>query len=208
MKNAEILKGLDSPNQELIKSTFEEIKNNGDTSMISSLLDYIETSNDDDKKESIISLLSDIKRTEIREKIIEKIKSTKDTNLQIALLRVCWESPVDFSSYYSFFTELFANNNFMIAFEAHTNIDEILVSLNSNQRSEIKDSLLKFELSEEKKHLINDIIYKIDNFIEDAVVEDAVVEDSVIEEAIAKDTIVKEAIAKDMIVKDAIKKED
>jgi len=181
MNNADILKRLDSKDPKIIKKTLDDIKSNGDVSIISSLLNYLENSKDENVKESIIILLSDIKRTEIRENIIEKIKSTDDTNLKISLLRVCWESPVDFSNYYLFFSELLANENFMIAFEAHTNLDEILVDLNSNQREELKNSLLSYNLSKTQNNLISHIISQIDNFIEDIVDEDTVIEDAIIQ---------------------------
>lgn len=72
------------------------------------------------KKEELFAALKSAQATDM---LVETIQKTENIKQKIVLTAACWESGLDFSKHFLFFTELACHENYELAFEAFTVID-------------------------------------------------------------------------------------
>lgn len=124
-----------------------------------------------DSSSALISLLTDPTNKEFKEDGLILLKKEKAGHLLInaikqakehqhVLVAACWESEINFSEHLTFFVELVMDNNYLVAIEAMTVIENMEGPFDQNQ---IKESILKLKefkksLSNEKLVLVNDLL--------------------------------------------------
>lgn len=161
MENSkEILNKINSGESALIAEAVEEIKENGDLSMAEALLQNLEKLHNARNITTVVDLLADIKKNAFREMLIRKIRDTASPAVRSELLRIIWESSLDYSAYLELFTELLRDADFSVAFEASTVIENMLHRLTDKQRRSLQHTLSDFP--EDKQLLIANIRTEMD----------------------------------------------
>ncbi len=151
----EILTKINSGDALLIAEAVQTIQESGDLNIAASLLDLLANIKDTHVITTISNLLADIKETRFRELLIQKLQNTTDTNTQSILLRIIWESSLDYSPYLTTFLHLLQEENFAVAFEASTVIENMVHNLSDEQFEQLHELLHRFP--EEKAYLIENI---------------------------------------------------
>lgn len=128
---------------------------------VNSLLNYlVELKEEEDKEtmKAITKVLSYCTKDFVKTPIIETIKSIDSSNnIKAALLAVCWESGLKYSSYLDVFVDALIHGNEAVAIEAYTMILEFTTS-----DSKIKEGIELINKTEQKNFspahriLIND----------------------------------------------------
>lgn len=159
-KDEKYISNLRSGNQQLITETFEQIREEGSTSLLPYLFDLLNTSLNEEIKKQVYSVLCELKRTESVPILMEAITSEKYSGIQELLLKVCWENGLDYTPYLSTFVDIVIKGSFMNAFEAFTVIENMEGPFNTEETKRITDklTLLIEEMTNEKKSLVLDLI--------------------------------------------------
>lgn len=152
----EIIQKIQSEQPELLTSAIQEIKENGDLSMAKLLLETLPAIQDFHTKTMLLHLLADIKENAFKEIVIQQIKATIHTpEVQTDLLRIVWESSLNYSDYLPLFLDIIQNGEFTVAFEASTIIENMLHQLTSEQLHQLNHFIETF--SAEKQFLVENI---------------------------------------------------
>ncbi len=153
--NNEILTKINSGDTLIIAEAIQAVRENGDLSIAEALLTQLENIHDTHVVTVISNLLADIKETKFRELLIQRLQSATDTNTRSALLRIVWESSLDYSPYLDIFLRLLQEEDFAVAFEASTVIENMVHNLSEEQFGRLHELLHRFP--EEKAFLIENI---------------------------------------------------
>ena len=121
----DILKRLASPDMAVVAAAVDEIKENGDLSIVPELLEILLRNEDPTVVTHVTSLLSDIRDTGFKTILMEKLINASPGANKANLLRVCWESAIDFSEYLEVFVNMLVNEDFLAALEASTVIENL-----------------------------------------------------------------------------------
>lgn len=166
MENKEdILKKLGSEEIELRQEALTAVKNEGDITIVPALLDILTTAKDH-KTPELVNLLADIKDTAFPQIVIDRIRTTTETIPKSRLLRLCWESALDFSPYIVLFAELTLQEDFIVALEASTAIENIH-RIDEEKRKEAIRILKQGSPGEEKQFLIDNALHFLTNYTEE-----------------------------------------
>lgn len=156
----QVLMNLQSENSSLVKDTIEELRNSGNSSHIPLLIKLLHSTDNGDVKQLIVKLLNDLKYSDAIPKIIEAIQSNKYSDERQNLVSACWENGLDFGEYLPLFVDLVIGEEFPIAFEAFT----VIENMDSNIGDTVKEEQIekiKNNLSgvpENKAYLLNNLI--------------------------------------------------
>lgn len=166
MENKEdILKKLSSEETELRQEALTAVKNQGDITIVPALLDILTTAKDH-KITELVNLLADIKDNAFPQIVIDRIRTTTETIPKSRLLRLCWESALDFSPYIVLFAELTLQEDFMVALEASTAIENIH-RIDEEKRKAAIRILKQGSSSEEKQFLIDNALHFLTDYTEE-----------------------------------------
>ena len=149
--NEEILKKISSGDPEAIAEAVDTVKENGDLVIAQPLAPSTIT--------IIANLLADIKDNQFKDLLIQKLEQTSEGTLKKELLRIVWESSLDYSSYLDHFLQILQEDDFTVAFEASTVIENLVPHLMPEQRTKLTDILQIFP--EDKKFLAENILEEL-----------------------------------------------
>lgn len=153
----EILKQLNSENSELFAEATEKIKNEGDLTVIPALFDLLAANKGHHTTTGIINLLADIKNSGFVPLLIDRIKTTPLPANKSILLRICWESSLDFSTYAEDFINILKQDDFIVALEAAT-VLENMEHIEHNRKTLLLSQLKQIRTTDEKQFLIDNIL--------------------------------------------------
>ena len=153
--NSEILKKINSGEPELIAAAVQEVKENGDLNIAEALLLHLEQIKEPHLVTIVVNLLADIKENSFREVLIQKIQTTTNPEIKKELLRIVWESALDYSPWIEIFLDLLQQEDFEIAFEASTVIENMVHNLNEEQYQQLHEIIHSFPV--DKQFLIENI---------------------------------------------------
>lgn len=153
--NSDILKKINSGEPELIAEAVQEVKENGDLNIAEALLKNLEQIKEPHLVTIVVNLLADIKENSFRDILVQKIQTTTNTDVKKELLRIVWESALDYSAWIGVFLELLQQDDFEIAFEASTVIENTVHNLSEEQLRELYEIIHSFP--EEKQYLVENI---------------------------------------------------
>jgi len=145
--NKEIKKLLESDKKEQIERGLKLINQKGTIKEIPLLLDLLINTSDKNLELQLVNLFSNIKITNANKLIIEAFKNKRKTQ---ALLQICWQSRLDFSSYLSFFVDIFILASFEESIEAFTLIEVLLTDYKYTEELK-KESIQKLKASLSEK---------------------------------------------------------
>jgi len=153
--NNEILKKIQTGERELLAEAIKEIQENGDLSIAQIILDNLPHIPDIHTRTTLIHLLADIKATAFREILIKQIHRSSDPQIKAELLRIVWESSLDYSAYLPVFEEILQNEEFTVAFEASTVIENMVHHLQPEQQRQLRQFIESFP--ENKQFLVENL---------------------------------------------------
>lgn len=157
----ELLKKISTNDPEAIAEAVKEIKENGDNTVISPLLDILSNQPDVHIVSGIVNLLADIKESHFREILLERIRQEKNPQIKAILLRIAWESSLDYSAHLDLFMDILLNDEFISAFEASTLIENFVHNLTEEQHHQLHALFEK--IPADKQFLIENIIKEMEH---------------------------------------------
>lgn len=139
-----IISNLQSEDKELIKNAISEIKSEGDINIVPLLFEVLKDPELHHSAEgAIATLLAEIKDPAFIPMLQNGINSLNENpEAQAKLIRVCWESTMDFSALLPMLCKLATEGDFIVAMEATTAIEEQLRYANHDLLHELQDTLL------------------------------------------------------------------
>lgn len=142
--NNDILKKINSGEPELMAEAIKEVEEYGDLSIAEALLQNLDKIQDPHTVTIIINLLADIKENNFRGIVIRHIQSAPSPAIKSELLRIVWESSLDYSAHFDLFTDILENDDFTAAFEASTVIENMVHLLTEEQHHKLHELIHHF----------------------------------------------------------------
>lgn len=171
MKNerGRLLNNLKSDNPEIVLQTIEEIRESGDSSLFSGLLDLLHNSDIQEIRKHILTLFSELKSTDTIPLMMEAIQNKKYAGELKELLTCCWQNGLNYSQYLPVFIDLVINEEFLVSFEAFTVIENMYGRMNevlvAQQVTKLNNSLES--ANEQKRYLLKELTSIIQNIPEE-----------------------------------------
>ncbi len=160
----DILKQLSSNDLDIVKGAIEQIKQEGDISIVPELLDILLQSQDSNIITSLTALLSDIKTSDFKTILMDKLINAPNGSGKANLLRICWESAIDFSEYLDVFVDMLLREDFITALEASTVIENLHGNI-PEEKIHIAIQRLKSESNEDNTFLLEDTIPHLEEML-------------------------------------------
>lgn len=157
----ELLKKISANDPEIVTEAIKEIKENGDNTIITPLLNILSSQTASHIVSGIVGLLADIKENDFRDILIERIRQEKNPHVKATLLRIAWESSLDYSGHLDLFTDILLNDEFVTAFEASTLIENFVHNLTEEQHNQLHAFFE--QIPADKQFLIENIIEEMEN---------------------------------------------
>lgn len=157
----EILKKLRSGDGSLLQEAIREIQENGDLTMADILLEGLCQSTEPEREPALIGLLSDIKDSSFRDLLIRKLTDTTNPEQKTLLLRIVWESSLDYSAHWELFATMLEEEDFETSLEASTTLENLAGHLSPEQRNKLKERLQHPAFPADKKFLAENILEEI-----------------------------------------------
>ncbi len=159
-ENKKILELLKSDKKKDILSAFEKIQIKGNYTYLPYIFDIYKNFKEEEIKNYIFNMLCNINNNENTKYIIDYIKKENYKSIKKDLLTICWNSRLDFSPYLSVFVDLFINEDFEIAFDAFTVIENIE---HKYDKEIIDKEIIKLKdcleiISQDKKELLVELV--------------------------------------------------
>jgi hypothetical protein len=159
----QIKKNLFSANTDVVISAIEAIQKKGNKLYIPILLDLLNSSPETEIESEIINLLGTVKDKETVNSFVRAIEDDKYKGIRKSILTACWQNGLDFSTFLPVFIDLIINEEWEIAFEAFTVVDN-LEYLPGDEI--IKVSISKINeampaVGDQNKYFLNEILVKL-----------------------------------------------
>ena len=159
----QIKKNLFSANTNVVISALEAIQNKGNKLYIPILFDLLNSSPEPEIETEIKNLLGTVKDKETINAFMRAIENDKYKTIRKSILTACWQNGLDFSTFLPVFIDLVINEDWEIAFEAFTVIDN-LEYLPADEI--IKNSILKINnalplANDQKSYFLSEILVKL-----------------------------------------------
>ncbi len=152
-------------NPELIDHALEEIKSKGDDTYIAPLIGYIHQNPSREIKDKIFQLFIDLKDENSVDQLIAELKNEKDLDVLERLVAACWQNGLNYSKHLPYFVQLVLEQEFQIAFEAFTVIENMYGKIDSDVETMLKNKIEKSlsTVEERKQYLLKGMLEIIPN---------------------------------------------
>jgi len=160
VQSKEILSSLKSTDSEFILETIGKVRKSGNSFILSGLIELLHDTDLPEIKKSILNLLSEVKNNESVPAFIAAIKDDKYSLERKDLVACCWQNGLIYNQYLPVFIDLVINEEFQVAFEAFTVIE--------NMYGRVEDEIIDKEVvkvidalknaTEQKAYLLNGLL--------------------------------------------------
>ena len=159
-KSKEIITDLKSTDQELVLETIELIRESGNRYTLAGIIDLLHDTNQPEIKKSILNLLSEMKDKESIPTLIAAIENEKYSNERKDLVASCWQNGLTYNSYLPFFTDLIIREEFLIAFEAFTVIENMVGKIEEEvvEKELVKITEALKDATDQKAYFLNGLL--------------------------------------------------
>lgn len=161
------IKAAEAQDDQQINQLLDQVKEEGNLSVVPILFELLKQYAGTYIENKLIDLLVDVRISGFKEKLIEAIQNPDYISIKAILVRICWESTFDFSENIDLFTQILLNDEFPIALEASTVIEEVLYNIDQNKRQKLLTKLKMEKVDEARTFLLNDIVMKLENINEE-----------------------------------------
>ncbi len=160
IKIEEILADLRSTDPEFVLETIEKVRESGNHLILEGLFDLLHHTELPEIKKSVLNLLSELKSKESVSLLISAIKNEKYANERAELVACCWQNGLQYNEYLPFFIDLVLREDFLIAFEAFTVIENMYGRI---EEEVIEEEIIKIKealktASDAKAYLLNGLL--------------------------------------------------
>lgn len=161
-----IIKGLQSENDKYVVEAIKSIRKSTNTGYLPYVLALLETNQPESVIREISSLLNDIRDKESTNYIVEAIKNPKIKKYLHLVVSSCWISDNDFGEHLMTFTDLVLKENYQVAFEALTVIENSLHRVTDKDKELCLDRLNSEieNVSADKRQLVSELVRIVENF--------------------------------------------
>ena len=142
-------------NPELVDHALDEIKHKGDDTYIAPLLAFVHQPIPKEAREKIFQLFTDLKHENSVDAFVAELKL--ETNLEILerMVAACWQNGLNYSQYLSWFVDLVIGQDFQIAFEAFTVIENMYGKIEGDLEASLLSKIEKsLPSADERKHYL------------------------------------------------------
>lgn len=158
-----IKQNLFSSKNEIVISAINEIKNRGNSLYLPILFELLKTNTDKEVEEEIVNLLGTVKEKESVNSFMRAIEDEKFKTIRKQLLTACWQNGLDFSTFLPVFVDQIINEDWEIAFEAFTIVDN-LETLPSEAIVNVAIEKIRNAMNnvnEQKQYFLHEILVKL-----------------------------------------------
>lgn len=161
--NPTIKENLFSADTKTVISAINAIKQKGNKLYIPILFDLLNSQPEKEIEDEIKQLLATVKDKATVESFMEAVQNEKYRGILKTILTVCWQNGLDFSSYTPVFIDLIIKEDWEIAFEAFTIVDNFEFV---PEQEVVEVSIQKIEASiksvnEQKAYFLEEALKKI-----------------------------------------------
>lgn len=158
-----IKENLFSADETTVLAAIEKISKIGNKLYIPILFDLLKSEPEKAVEDAIKKLFATVKDKDTTETFISVFKDEKYKSIWKAVLTTCWQNGLDFSAYTVTFVELVINEDWEIAFEAFTIIDnmEFLPDQKIIEETRQIISTALENANEQKTYFLQEILTKI-----------------------------------------------
>ena len=158
--NNDTIQNLQSANSEVVADTLNQLSETGNSAYIPFLVELLHSTQNPEIKKRVTSLLSELKHSDAIPLIIEAIQNQKYTDDLQYLVSACWENGMDYSAHLPLFVDLMLEQDFMVAFEAHTVITNMTGKISSELCGELTQKIQAAlpSVDEGKRGLLEEIL--------------------------------------------------
>jgi hypothetical protein len=159
----QIKKNLFSANTGVVISAIEAIQKKGNKLYIPILFDLLNSSPEPEIETEIKNLLGIVKDKETVNSFLRAIEDDKYKTIRKSILTACWQNGLDFSTFLPVFIDLIIHEDWEIAFEAFTVIDnlEYLPGEEIIKISKAKINNAMPTATDQNKYFLNEILVKL-----------------------------------------------
>ena len=160
VKSKEILSNLKSTDPEFILETIDKVRESGNPFILTGLIELLHDTELPEIKKSVLNLLSELKHKESVPVFIEAIKSEKYAGERKDLVACCWQNGLIYNEYLPVFIDLVINEEFQVAFEAFTVIENMFGRIEDEiiDKEIIKITDALNDATEQKAYLLNGLL--------------------------------------------------
>lgn len=123
--NTKLKNQLFSANNTEVLAAIQELKEKGNKDYLPLLFELLKAQSDNEIQKEIIQLLATVKDKETISVFIEGITNEKFSSIKKTLLNCCWQSGLDFSMHLSTLVDIVISEDWEVAFEAFTIIENL-----------------------------------------------------------------------------------
>lgn len=134
---------------ESITGLLEELREQGDFYAVEPLVELLFSTRSEPLKRRVVGLLADLSDQRAADVIARCIKRHRNAPELAALVSVCWQSRLDFTSHANLFVDLLRNAPMATGIEAYSVLDGMLPALPAEQRNQCLATLRQGIASDE-----------------------------------------------------------
>ncbi|MBT3385544.1 MAG: hypothetical protein HN778_00290 [Prolixibacteraceae bacterium] len=155
-----IVKNLFSAQTDKVLLALQKIKEKGNKTYLPVLFDLLITNPEEEIEREIKKILGTVKDKETVPGFITALENKKYKTIQKTILIACWQNGMDFSDHLPFFVNLVINEDWKIAFEAFTVIENMEYFPGKEVRKQVSDLINKAleNASDQKKYFLEEIM--------------------------------------------------
>lgn len=157
---------LRSNNRHSILATIEELRSEGDVSVLPELFNLLLIQEDDEIHRGITSLLNDLKENEASDVLAQAISNPDFRKIQTSLVAACWQNGLSYARHLPVFVDVLVNGTYSAAVEAFTVIEEAVGELELKDRDKLLHSLKSqlHKVADQKKDLFAEMVRTIERY--------------------------------------------
>lgn len=154
---------LFSAKPETVISALQSIKEKGNKACIPLLFDLLNTQPEKEIEQEISELLGTVKDKETVNTFMRALENDKYKPIRKTILSACWQNGLDFSTFLPVFIDMIITEDWEIAFEAFTIVDNLEMMPNPAivDASVSKIKVAMDDADEQKQYILNEILSKI-----------------------------------------------
>ncbi|MFW5657256.1 MAG: hypothetical protein ACOC3T_01745 [Bacteroidota bacterium] len=159
-KHKKILERLYSTNDAEVLDALKELRETGDKSVVTYLVELLFISKSERIKERVENFLKDIKDNQAAGPLALAVNNQRYEPILDKLLAICWQSGLDFSDHPRIFTDAAIRGDYQSTIEAFTVLEETIPQLSEERKAEERDYLKEniTGMEKDKAILIQELI--------------------------------------------------
>ena len=160
------IQSLRSSNRTAILTTLDELRSEGDVSVLPELFSLMLVQEDQEVLDKIASLLNDLKDKDSAEILTEAIATPEYEKIRTSLVAACWQNGLSYGKHINIFVDVVVSGDYSAAIEAFTVLEEAAGELEQEERQALVRSLktkLK-QVDEQKKALFVELVKVIEAY--------------------------------------------